>query len=176
MRDLILLRHAKTEPGGIGLADRKRALTDRGRSDARLVGDRIKAEGWLPDRILCSPATRTRQTLDALIAAFGSSPPTDFPEALYGARSPDYLKTIATAGGSARRLMVIGHNPTIHATARAAATSGDRALRERIAEKFPTAAFVLIAFQIDDWSEIGMADGRLLAFVTPRDLGGGGAD
>jgi len=180
MLELILMRHAKTEPAGpsagLGQADRKRALTDRGRADARLIGERMKSEHWLPDRILCSPAVRTRQTLETLAAAFGAAVPTEFPEALYGARAPDYLGIIARSGGAARRLLVIGHNPTIHMTARAAAASGDRALRERILEKFPTAAFALISFRIDDWAEVGGADGHLLAFVTPRDLRGSAED
>jgi len=176
MLELILMRHAKTEPGGVGPADRKRALTDRGRADARLVGERMKAERWLPDRILCSPATRTRQTLEPLADAFGGAVPTELLEELYGGGSPDYLGTIAKSGGAARRLLVIGHNPTIHGTAVAAAASGDKALRERLSEKFPTAAFALIAFAIDAWAEIGSADGRLLAFVTPRDLCGGPED
>lgn len=176
MLELILMRHAKTEPGGPGQADRKRLLTDRGHADARLVGEKMKGERWLPNRILCSPAVRTRQTLETLVEAFGMEVPTEFIEALYGAHAPDYLDTVARSGGSARRLLVIGHNPTIHMTARAAAASGDRTLRERLSERFPTAAFALIAFAIDDWAKVGSADGRLLAFVTPRDLRGGPED
>src|SRR5665213_4157923 len=153
MLELILMRHAKTEPAasaaGLGPADRKRALTDRGRADARLIGERMKAERCLPDRILCSPAVRTRQTLETLADTFGAAAPTEFVEALYGGRSPDYLGIIARSGDTAKRLLVIGHNPTIHTTARAAAASGDKTLRERILEKFPTAAFALIAFTID---------------------------
>ena len=56
--------------------------------------------------------------------------------------------------GSARLLLLIGHNPTIHVTSRAAASSGYRTLRERLSERFPTAAFALIAFAIDDWAKV----------------------
>ncbi len=175
MLELILMRHAKTEPAGPHTRDRERALTDRGRADAVLIGETLKAKGWLPDRVLCSPAVRTRQTADALIEAFGTRPAVAFVEALYGARSPDYLGVIARSGDAARRLLVIGHNPTIHVTARKLAQSGSSAQRERLTEKFPTGAIAVIDVRIENWAEIASADGHLAAFVAPRDLGGGGA-
>lgn len=169
--ELILMRHAKTEPIAPGMSDRQRELTARGRSDARLIGAKLQTEGWAPNRILCSPAVRTRQTLAALRDALSTSPDTDIVDDLYGAQ--DYFGPIARFGGDTRRLMVIGHNPTVHATARAAARSGDEALRERLSDTFPTGAFALIAFKAHDWAEAGIQDGRLLSFVTPRDIGGG---
>jgi phosphohistidine phosphatase len=166
------MRHAKTEPLADGMSDRQRELTARGRSDAQLVGRKLRAEGWVPDLILCSPAVRTRQTLERLLSALSASPDTRIVDDLYaGAR--DYLGTVAKCGGDARRLMVIGHNPTIHATARAAARTGDKSLRDRLSETFPTGAFARIAFAADDWAKATTQDGRLLSFVAPRDIGGG---
>lgn len=173
MLELILMRHAKTEPIVAGMSDRQRELTKRGRTDAQLIGQTLQAEGREPDLILCSPATRTRQTLEALCGALSVSPDTRIVNDLYGASAHDYFGPIAKFGGAARLLMVIGHNPTIHATALAATASGDKMLRERLAEGFPTGAFAVIAFKVDDWAEAVTKHGRLLSFVTPRDIGGG---
>jgi len=173
MLELILMRHAKTEPTGAGLIDRNRELTERGRHDALLVGRKLEAEGWVPDRIICSPAVRTRQTLEVLLAALVAAPETEIVDALYGGRSLDYMAAIAKFGGAAQRLLVIGHNPTIHATARLAAHTRDKTLRERLAERFPTGAFALVALEADNWTTAETAPGRLMAFVSPRDIGGG---
>ncbi len=116
---------------------------------------------------------RTRQTLDAFLPSLAASPVTEIVDALYGAAPDDYLAAIAAQGGDAHRLMVIGHNPTIHATAHAAARSGDKAARDRLAEAFPTGAFAVIAYAADEWEHALTTPGRLLTFVTPRDIGGG---
>jgi phosphohistidine phosphatase len=68
---------------------------------------------------------------------------------------------------------VIGHNPLVQATALALATSGDAALRQRLAAKYPTGALVEIAFEIDHWRDAGPGNGRLKHFIRPRDLGDG---
>src|SRR4051812_5759340 len=47
-RRLILIRHAKTEQGGVDL---DRALTGRGRRDAREIGRWLAANDHVPDRV-----------------------------------------------------------------------------------------------------------------------------
>ena len=175
MLELILMRHAKTEPAAANAADRRRSLTSRGRVDADLAGQRLRHDKRLPDLVLCSPATRARQTLDVVVHAFQVSPKIEVIDSLYGGRA-DYFDILAEFGGTASRLMLIGHNPTIQATAQTAAASGERALRARLAEKFPTAAYAIIAFDVRSWPEVDGTDGRLLAFLTPADLGGGASD
>ncbi len=172
MRHLLLLRHAKTEPGGPGLSDRERSLTERGRRDAALMGTALVGEGMVPDLILCSPARRTQETLAALLASFATAPQTVTVDALYGSGAGDYVGTIAAFGGTAKRLLVIGHNPTIHATALALAGSGKKAVLARLAEKFPTAALAVIAFRGNAWADTVAGSGELLFVRRPRDLGG----
>jgi phosphohistidine phosphatase len=167
------MRHAKTEPAAPRQSDRSRRLTDRGRSDARLIGAKLRSDGYVPDRILCSPAVRTRETLEALLPSLAAAPVTEIVDGLYGAAAADYMAAIAAEGGNARRLMVIGHNPSVHAAAHAAARQGDKAARDRLSETFPTGAFAVIAYAASEWDQALAAPGRLLAFVTPRDIGGG---
>ncbi|MFI5495377.1 SixA phosphatase family protein [Actinoplanes sp. NPDC051859] len=67
-RTLILLRHAKAETPG-ELLDVERRLTDRGRRDASAAGSWLALQGLLPGLVLCSSATRTRQTWHAVATA-----------------------------------------------------------------------------------------------------------
>jgi phosphohistidine phosphatase len=170
MKHLLLLRHAKAEPGTGGMRDRDRPLAPRGHRDAELIGRALAAEPP-PDLILCSPALRTRETLAGLLRPFVARPPVDLEEALYSGER-DYIATIAAHGGDAGRLLVIGHNPTIHLTALALAADGDAALRLRLAEKFPTAALAVLALPIAAWRELAAGQGTLESLLFPRDLGG----
>ena len=66
MRELILLRHAHAEPAAAGQDDAARPLSAIGREEAAAAGDWLRSHGARPDRVLCSPSTRTRQTLAGL--------------------------------------------------------------------------------------------------------------
>lgn len=166
MKRLLLLRHAKTEPAAPGLPDRDRALIDRGHRDAGLIGEAIARDNP-PEAVICSPAIRTRQTMDEVLARLRDQPEQILAEPLYGGSEAVYLDTIATHGGTARRLLVIGHNPAIHLLAVTLAKSPGEKLRA----KFPTAALAVIAFDIDDWTAIRPGAGKLEAYLRPKDLG-----
>ncbi|MEX0853809.1 MAG: histidine phosphatase family protein [Bauldia sp.] len=169
MRRLMLLRHCKSSLGEEGLPDRDRPLSKRGQREAESMAEEIAAR-HAPDRILCSPASRTRETLDPLLARLGKGVDLAVVEELYG-EAGDYRAVVAARGGDAMRLLVIGHNPAIEATARALAGSGDKACLSLMAAKFPTGA--LAVFEIDgDWTELKPRAGRLIAFIRPRDVTG----
>ncbi len=170
MPQLLLFRHGKSSWDENGLADSERPLSARGRRDVASMAALI-ATDYRPDRILCSPSRRTRETLAALLPLLADEPAVVIEDALYGSDG-DYRDVIAADGGDAERLLVIGHNPAIQATALVLATSGGKALRAEMAAKFPTAALAVI--RVDDaWFEIARARGRLVAFHRPRDLASG---
>jgi phosphohistidine phosphatase SixA len=109
MRELILLRHAHAEPAGLGQDDIDRALSRQGLAEAEAAGAWLKAHSLHPDRILCSPARRTRETLEQVLRATG------FVEQRQDARiydaTPGTLMQIADDHRECTSLMLIGHNP-----------------------------------------------------------------
>ena len=175
MRHLLLLRHAKAVSAERGMADRDRPLTPRGHRDARLIGAAIAADGP-PDLVLCSPSRRTRETLAGVLEKLAAEPKVVFATGLYEGQGSTYAEAIAAQGDGAKRLLVIGHNPTIHATALAFAITGDRARRAALAAKFPTGALAVIAIEDDDWRAIRPGTGELVSFLRPRDLDARHAD
>lgn len=131
----------------------------------------IAEADFVPDRILCSPATRTRQTLAPLLPILPDPHRVSIVDELYGGESGDYQEIIAEHGGSAQRLLVIGHNPDIHVTAlRLIKAAEDDKRAMQLAAKFPTGGLAVIDFDVPDWSQIRPKIGRLSAFVRPRDL------
>lgn len=169
MRRLMLLRHAKADrPAGV--RDEERALSPRGRDSSAEVGAYMARHGLRPDLAVVSPSTRTRETWTLLAPAFGKSPPARFEERLYEADAEDIIDVARETPGKVHTLLVVGHNPGFHEVANTLIASGDVEARERLNERFPTAALVVIDLPFDDWTRIHRASGRLDRFIAPRDL------
>ena len=173
-RQLLLFLHAKAVVGE-GLEDFDRPLAPRGEQAAQAMGRHMAAHGLVPDLVLCSPARRTSQTWE--IAA-RELPATEvhLVEALYDFGDGEaLLQVIREQGGSARRLLLVTHNPATQNLAIALAGSGDRLLRRQLIEKYPTSGLAILTLTGSSWADL--SDGRchLDGFVKPRDLAGGTA-
>jgi phosphohistidine phosphatase len=173
MPRLLLLRHAKSSWAEPGMADRDRPLAPRGRRAAERMASRIAEPDLLPDRILCSPARRTRETLAALLPRLAGGIDIAIADDLYDSEEAEYREIICAHRGAADRLLVIGHNPDIQATAVALVGSADKRIAAELAAKFPTAALAVIDFDAETWAGLRAGSGRLVAFIRPRDLDGG---
>lgn len=171
MRRLILLRHAKSDwPEGI--ADPERPLAPRGRQAAPRIGRYLFTEGLIPDRILLSPARRTRETWDLVSAEMRGIPAAVSEPRLYEASATRLLSVLRDQPADSHTLMLVGHNPGFENLAEALIQHGSAAARGALEEKFPTGAVAVIDMPVDDWSAIVPETGRLDRFVTPRMLTG----
>jgi phosphohistidine phosphatase len=161
MLRLTLVRHAKTEPAHAGQSDWDRALEPQGTRDAPEMARRLRERGLKPDRILTSPARRARSTTALFAEVLGipeSKVITD--DRLYLASVRQLLATIQELGGTARHLMVVGHNPGL--TEFADEVSGERSL-----DNMPTCAVYTLEFDIKNWSELELAQGVNAEFDYP---------
>ncbi len=168
MLRLILLRHAKSAWNDVSLGDAGRPLAPRGLRDAAAMGRRLAEHGYTPSEILVSPAVRARQTFDLVLPAFAPAPRTRTVDAIYELMGGDYVELVRTEGGTSPVLMLIGHNSAMEETALRLAGLEDLPMRERMAEKFPTASAAVIDFAVAQWRDIDAGQGRLAAFLAPR--------
>lgn len=173
MRRLMLLRHAKSDWSLPGMSDHNRDLAARGRKAAPLMGRYLAEHGMIPDHVIVSTATRTRETWRLVAGMLPKIPPVDFEDSIYEASPRDILAAIADTPASARTLLVVGHNPGFQDTANLLVESGDKRMLKDLSQKFPTGALAVIDLDIDDWPAIRPGSGRLASFVTPRAIGGG---
>ena len=156
-RRLILIRHAKAvedHPEG----DHARPLSARGRADAQALGTWLTEHAPTPQQVLCSTATRTRETCALLAAKL----PVTFRDKLYLAGVGEILGQIQGADDNATTLMLVGHNPGMHGIL--ALLTGDYAHdedAERMVEKFPTAACAILKFECDTWNKLARHSGKL---------------
>lgn len=163
MLRLVLVRHAKSAWDDPGLADLDRPLAGRGLEAAAWIGDRLKQKGIVADRILCSPARRTRETVELLLARLEASRQLEevvWDGQLYMRRDDDYVDAIGSEGGDAKVLMVVGHNPATEVTA-------GRLVGDSIKGRFPTGGIAVIDCDIARWAELAPASGVLTSFWRP---------
>lgn len=170
MRRLYLLRHAKTEPGEPGKPDRKRALIERGREDAGLIGVYLDRHRLIPQQVLLSPALRTQETWKYMTEAMRQAPSATTEDALYDAGAAEMMAVIGDTAEKTQSLMIVAHNPTLHEVALTLVASGDIDTRERLREGLPTMGLVVIDFAFDEWKKLHPQSGRLERFVTPKSL------
>jgi phosphohistidine phosphatase len=163
---LLLFRHAESSRDDPALADFDRPLAGRGVRDAAAVGKLLAARGLIPDRILCSSALRTRQTLEHAIVHLPGAPEIVFLDDLYS--GVGYLGVIAANGSGAGTLMVIGHNPMIQEAALLLA-GGDSTSSSKFTAKYPTAAVAIFDFPTSGWNAIAPGAGHLAAFLRSGD-------
>lgn len=165
MRQLILMRHAKSSWADPGQRDLDRPLNKRGRKSAGLVGEWLKERGYLPAHALVSSARRTQETWAGVVAAAGAAPTTYLPD-LYHAAAESML-ALLQAAPDVERLLMLGHQPGIGTFA--ARLVSPTPAGEAFA-KYPTGATAVVAFDVDTWQAVGWGSGRLLDFVVPREL------
>ena len=158
MRELILLRHAHAESAAPGQDDIDRPLSRQGIAEAEAAGAWLKQHGYLPDRILASPARRTRETLEHVLQALG------YVEQLQDARiydaTPGALMQVADEHRGQTRVMMVGHNPGLEQMVALLASGQSGEFRG-----MPAGAVAVLHLPADAMLEPGVA--KLAAFWWP---------
>jgi phosphohistidine phosphatase len=162
-RTLILLRHAKSAyPDGV--ADHNRPLVPWGIREAELAGDWLRANLPAIDHVLCSTATRARQTL----ARSGVDAPVSYVERIYDADPTTVIDEINAVADDIATLLVVGHEPAMSAVALdlAGAEGTKTAAAESISVKFPTSGIAVLHVS-DRWQDLAPSGAALVDFHVP---------
>jgi phosphohistidine phosphatase len=163
-RTLVLLRHGKSAyPDGV--ADHERPLAPRGEREAGLAGDWLRANLPAIDAVLCSTATRTRETL----ARTGIDAPVRYVEQLYGATAGTVIDEVNGVSDDVSVLLVVGHEPTMSEVALGLANceTSNVDAAERLSMKYPTSAMAVLRVN-GSWADLELGSAQLAAFHVPR--------
>jgi phosphohistidine phosphatase len=158
LQRLILLRHAHAESARGDQDDRSRVLSATGEAEADAAGRWLKEQGLVPQRVVASPAERTRATAERVLAQTG------YVDSRSDARiyeaSPGELIEVLEAHADVESLMLVGHNPGFESLAALLATgqSGDH-------RGMPPAGVAVLEF--DGAAAIEPGNARLAAFWAP---------
>ncbi len=157
---LVLLRHAHAEPATPGQDDIERVLSVLGEAETDAAAAFLGALHELPpiERVLCSPAQRTRQTAERVLARLGYVD-TRIEPRIYEASPGDLLDVLDVHSDCAVR-MLVGHNPGLEHLVALLSTGRSGGYRG-----MPPASIALLRLQRGAALEPGSAE--LVAFWSP---------
>ena len=160
MKRLILMRHA--EAGWhINMDDHERPLSTVGIRDAKRIGLWLKEKEYIPDEVISSTSTRTRETLSCLFLEC----PQIFERSLYLADADQMKSTLQTL--LSETVILLAHNPGITELAHDLMNHEEK--HENFMD-FPAASTLVIDFKADRWSEVKSDSGIFVDFVMPLQL------
>jgi phosphohistidine phosphatase len=163
-RILQLVRHAKSSWSDPSVADVDRPLSERGVRAAEALARRVADRDARPDLVVCSPATRARQTLAAILPILDPNTEIRIEPLVYEEGPDELLELLRTVQPAATRVMVVGHNPTMQDLALYLV---DPAQSARVEAKFPTGAFATLV-TTESWDRLIRGCARREDRWTPR--------
>ena len=163
MKQLILMRHAKSDWSNSTSSDHDRPLNPRGVTSAEKLGHWLRKQEIIPDQVLCSSAKRTCQTYLGL--GLAQDTPVTFTRDLYLATHNEMLAVLQGAAGDV--VLMLGHNPGI--SIKAAELLSSHPVHPKFGQ-YPTGATLVADFEIEDWRNADWGKAIARHFVVPRDL------
>ena len=162
MKNLLIMRHAKSSWGNDLLGDHDRPLNKRGKQDAPRMGKLLKQEELTPDLIISSTAERAMATAEAVALACDYEEKIQFTRQFYHADPETYLTILNSVPDSFQRVMVVGHNPGAEELV---------ALLTEVDTRFSTANIAHVQLPIQHWRELNEeVFGKLVNLWRPKEV------
>jgi phosphohistidine phosphatase len=165
MKKLFLLRHAQALNADIH-GDKARKLSPQGVEDARTLGVIMKQKALIPDLVICSPAQRTKETLEAVMQGTGTIS-TIYMRRIYEGGIGDILDHIQKTDNNVNTLMVVGHNPSMHELA-ALLASDSSPLVDRLSAYRPGTLSAFVCPN-ENWADIQPGENDLFELLSPSE-------
>jgi len=163
-RTLVLVRHAKAEVLG-QLGDEMRALAPRGRRQASALGSMLAAVAGPFDLALVSSALRTQETYRILAGDSADYPKPRVLDELYQVNAHQLLGMLQRLGERDRRVVVVGHEPTMSSLAYLLHDSQDKMARQ-ISLGIPTSTACILEVPVP-WEELDRNRAHVREVVRP---------
>lgn len=161
MKTLILMRHAKAEPGDFDTKDFDRKLSEKGKNDADIAAKVLIK--YLPniDLIVSSSAKRTLKTAKIIALNFGIDKENiESTEYLYESDVEPYIHLIRNLNNEkVNKVLIVGHNPTIGGMA--------SVLSSYQVPEFKPGAFAVFQLPLETWKLFKLTEFKLLHQFTP---------
>ena len=111
MKELILVRHAKSSWDNPGLKDFDRPLNDRGNKDVITMSKRLVSRSVNADLLVSSPAKRTLSTAQAFANTLGiKEADIMLMPSLYQALPSEFYRVVRTFNDDANTVLMFTHN------------------------------------------------------------------
>lgn len=160
MKELLIVRHAKSSWDFPHLNDYDRPLNDRGKRDVPKMAKWLSCQEIKVDLIISSGAERAKNTALAFQAVLNA--PMEIDNQLYHARTSKLLNIIKQTDYNLNCLLLVSHNPGLNDLA--------DYLLSGFPENIPTSGIASLKLDIEKWSEASPKNASLHFFQYPKNL------
>ena len=121
----------------------------------------------MPDQIICSPATRAKQTVDHLCQQIGiDSRTVEYDKRIYEADQNHLLNMLKETNSLTTRLLMVGHNPSFSDLLNFLCSDSTHPSVDR---SMSSAALAVITLKAP-WSALDQGSGELMSLIQPHTL------
>ncbi len=167
-RELLILRHAKSDWDSGAANDFDRPLAKRGKRDAPKVAAWLYREGLVPDHVISSPAERARQTATKVCEGLDIKKKRIVWESdIYQAGVPELLEVLARCPTKAGTVLIIGHNPGLEELV--SYLAGEDLDLPQDGKLLTTSAVARLEMP-DEWGRLAPGSGQLISITRPKNL------
>lgn len=161
MKQILLVRHAKSSWDFPELSDKDRPLNKRGHRDAPVMAEHLIKLGLVPDILVSSPAKRAYTTAVYFTKAFGGSAKDIVIESdLYFGTEDDWLDIIQSVDDDFSFAAFFSHNPNI--------TSLSNRFTEKMISNVPTCGVIHLQSSSKTWEDVYYDNTSLLNSYFPK--------
>jgi phosphohistidine phosphatase len=160
MKQILIMRHAKSDWSDGTLRDFDRPLNDRGILSAPAVGSELKRRNIVPELIISSPACRAKMTAEAVAQELCYERSIIFNEGFYFGYTGEILQALRSLDENVGRVMIFGHNPTF--------SSFTELLTGRHTE-LSTADVVILEFS-GEWRRLTENSCKQIMYISSKEL------
>ena len=160
MKNLYLIRHAKSDWSDESKSDFNRGLNKRGEKAILTMANALKEKKVMPDLILSSSAKRAKLTAKGLAKEIGYGGEIKYIDALYMAEPETTHRLIKDINNMYDTLFVVGHNPET--------TELSNLMIDDYIDNVPTLGIVAFKLPIDHWKEFKIGKGKMQFFIYPK--------
>lgn len=164
MKQLYIIRHAKSSWGDFSLPDIERPLNERGKTDAPAMAKRLLDKKINLDAFVSSPAKRAKKTCSLFCTEYDvKEKDIIIIEKLYAAPAATFFEVINELDNKYKRVAIFSHNPGI--------TDFVNTLCEKVQiDNMPTCGIFAVEASIEKWKDFKDAEKKFLFFDYPKNI------
>ena len=161
MKQLLLIRHAKSEWNDVSLSDFDRPLNVRGKRDAPVMAKRLLDKKVKIDLIISSQAKRAKKTASIFAKEYGiKKERINFKEKLYAESEETLFDVISKADDKFNSIAIVAHNPGL--------TDFANLLTESQIDNIPTCGIFAVKIDTKHWADFKEAKKEFWFFEYPK--------
>lgn len=160
MKQVIVIRHAKSSWTDASQSDFDRPLNERGKHDAPAMAQRLLQKQFIMDAFITSAANRAQTTAGIFAAAINPQAAFIITENLYLAPSETFYQLIKGIDNAFNTVAIFAHNPGI--------TDFVNTLTTYKTDNVPTCGMFAVSSKANTWSVFAESEKQFLFYDYPK--------